>query len=185
MQKMKRQIMNRKSDGFPKHFHLEPYSGADKSGVTAFEIGENFIIAIRNVMSLPLGPTTTPIVYRGGLRCVGQLVVVEDHLVDGPLQRRSGGELRNPRRGDLDLLAGGQGLRPSRALRCDTPGTCQNPEKNTTSLPRLSAPSIVSSIASTASPASFLLSPARSATWSTNSDFGHLLLLLLGQKRRR
>jgi hypothetical protein len=44
------------------------------------------------------------------------------------------------------------------------------PEK-TTSLPRLSALSIVSSIASTASPASFLLSPDRSATWSTNSDF--------------
>src|SRR6202042_1525203 len=61
------------------------------------------------------------------------------------------------------------GLRPSRALRCETLNL-PKPE-NVTSLPRFSAPSIVSSIASTASPASFLLNPARSATWSTNSDF--------------
>src|SRR5437763_10271055 len=54
------------------------------------------------------------------------------------------------------------GLRPSRALRLDTLNL-PKPEKET-SLPRLSAPSSVSRKASTASVASFLLNPARSAT---------------------
>src|SRR5581483_1237899 len=49
------------------------------------------------------------------------------------------------------------GLRPSRALRCETLNL-PKPE-NVTSLPRFRALSIVSSIASTASPASFLLNP--------------------------
>src|SRR5205807_10612387 len=61
------------------------------------------------------------------------------------------------------------GLRPSRALRLLTLNF-PNPEK-TTSLPRLRVLSIVSRTASTASAASLLLSPARSATWSTNSAF--------------
>src|SRR5262249_45656678 len=67
------------------------------------------------------------------------------------------------------ILSPVAGLRPSRALRCETLNL-PKPE-NVTSLPRFRADSIVSSIASTASPASFLLNPARSATWSTNSDF--------------
>src|SRR5205807_2899886 len=67
------------------------------------------------------------------------------------------------------------GLRPSRALRCETLNF-PKPE-NVISLPRLSVPSIVSSTASTAFAASFLLNPARSATWSTNSDFVTFILL--------
>lgn len=61
------------------------------------------------------------------------------------------------------------GLRPSRALRLATLNL-PKPEKET-SLPRRSVLSTVSKNASTASAASRLLSPARSATWSTNSDF--------------
>jgi hypothetical protein len=37
-------MKNTKFENFPKHFELKVYEGADKSGVSAFQIGENYII---------------------------------------------------------------------------------------------------------------------------------------------
>src|SRR5207302_7689522 len=62
-----------------------------------------------------------------------------------------------------------RGLTPWRAARSETPNL-PNPV-TVTSRPRRSASSTVSMMASTARPASALVSAARSATWSTSSDF--------------
>ncbi len=81
------------------------------------------------------------------------------------------------------ILSPVAGFRPSRALRCETLNL-PKPE-NVISPPRLRVPSIVSSTASTALHASFLLRPARSATWSTNSDFVTCSSSLGGRGSRR
>ena len=103
-------------------------------------------------------------------------------LFDRFLQGGAGGELRHARRRDLDLLARSRGCVPRARSAAETLNL-PKPE-NVTSLPRLSASSIVSRTASTASPASFLLNPARSATWSTNSDFVTCSLLRGGRNFR-
>lgn len=41
---MNKTIENRKRKKFPGRFHLQPYKGAEKSGVIAYEIGDDFII---------------------------------------------------------------------------------------------------------------------------------------------
>src|SRR5207253_10328999 len=76
-----------------------------------------------------------------------------------------------------------RGLTPCRAPRSLT---WNLPKPDTlTSLPRRSASSIAASTASTARPASCLVRPARSATWSTSSDFVTLASSFAKPRMRR